>query len=172
MIRRGKMMNTSLRTTFFITGIVVLLFSMGCAGALTKNNGRITPNVDADKAFESYSINPGYNYYFSGSDVYPNALIGLSKTYTLEPDLWKKIEPTPQEFRDIIKRMQTRAMNHGMNQHGFAILDDKGKQIGIWYSILSARTFVRMNDDRTVVIYTPDQDTYEKRDGEARDSGK
>ena len=46
--------------------------------------------------------------------------------------------------------------------HGFVILDDKGKQIGVWYSILKATTksSVRMKDDKTVLIDTPDIDTW------------
>jgi hypothetical protein len=39
------------------------------------------------KAFEKYQVNSNYNYYISGSDVYPNAIIGLDKALTLEPDL-------------------------------------------------------------------------------------
>ncbi len=51
------------------------------------------------------------------------------------------------------------------------MLDNNGKPIGVWYSILSAQTFLRMNDDGTVRIDTPDLDTYEKRGGDGRDSG-
>jgi hypothetical protein len=87
--------------------------------------------------------------------------------YTLESDLWKKVEMTPPIFRELVMDMQTRALNLGQSQHGFAMFDDKGNGIGIWYSILSARTMLKMKDSRTVIIYTPDIDTYEKyeRDG-------
>jgi hypothetical protein len=46
--------------------------------------------------------------------------------------------------------------------HGFAILDDKGKRIGVWYSILEATTnsSVRMKDSKTVLIDTPDINTW------------
>jgi hypothetical protein len=137
---------------------------MGCGGTFFKNYGGITPNADAAKTFEAYRISPNYNYYTSGSFVYPNALMGLDKTYTLDSDLWKKIEPTPQEFRELVTNMQKKALETGQNQHGFVILDDKGRQIGIWYSILSVRTVVRMKEDGKVVIFTPDLDTYERND--------
>jgi len=44
--------------------------------------------------------------------------------------------------------------------HGFAMLDDKGKQIGVWYSILEAKTSLKMKDSNTVIIVTPDIDTW------------
>lgn len=147
-----------------IQGVLVLLFCMGCGGTLFKNYGGITPNADAAKTFETYHINPNYNYYTSGPYVYPNALMGLDKTYTLDSDLWKKIEPTPQEFRELVTNMQKRALDVGQNQHGFVISDDKGRQIGAWYSILSVRTVVRMKEGGKVAIFTPDLDIYERRD--------
>jgi hypothetical protein len=42
------------------------------------------------------------------------------------------------------------------------MFDDNGNKIGIWYSILSAKATLQMKDERTVIIYTPDIDTYLK----------
>ena len=164
------MMAKSFGNTVSVVCMVVLFFSIGCSGTLFKNYGRITPNATATKAFEAYQLDSRVNYYISGSDVYPNALMGLNKTYTLVSDLWKKIEPTPQEFQEIIRHMQTKALELGQYQHGFAILDDKGNQIGVWYSLLSVRTAIQMKGDGKVVIFTPDLNTYERRDLETRDS--
>jgi hypothetical protein len=155
-------MRKSLSTISCMAGIVVLLFCMGCTGTFFKNYGGIAPDRDATKAFETYQINPDFNYYTSGSFVYPNALMGLEKTYILDSDLWKKIEPTPQEFREIIQNMQTKALNLGLQQHGFVIMDNKEKRIGVWYSILTARTVIKMMEGGKVVIFTPDLDTYER----------
>ena len=142
--------------------MLFLVFSFwGCAGFL-KGNGAINPDRSVTRAFETFQINPNYNYYYSGSDVYPNALIGLDKKYKIEPDLWKKMEPAPKDFKDMISQMQSRALSLGQSQYGFAILDDKGRQIGVWYSILNAATTVKMKDDQTVLIYQPPLNTYEK----------
>jgi hypothetical protein len=58
--------------------------------------------------------------------------------------------------------MQTKASEYGHSQHGFAMYDNKGNRIGIWYSIMSAKMLLVMKNDRTVIIYTPDLDTYER----------
>ena len=42
------------------------------------------------------------------------------------------------------------------------ILDDKGKQIGIWYSMLTGSIGVKMKEDNKVVIYPPRDDVYIK----------
>ena len=66
------------------------------------------------------------------------------------------------DFLPILLSWQFR---HGDN---LSILDDQGKRIGVWYSIITAPTSVWMKDDHTAVIYTPDIDTYIRYE---RDSG-
>jgi hypothetical protein len=154
------------RSTFcFIWFLILMLFS-GCAGSLFMNYGKISPDMEVTNAFETSQINTEYDYYISGSDVYPNAIIGLDKAYTLDSDLWKKVEMTPRKLRELVTDMKDKAttVNYGMPLYGFVMLDDKGNQIGVWYSILEAKTFLKMKDNRKVIIYTPDIDTYDKYD--------
>jgi hypothetical protein len=150
------------RTLFFIL-LSILMLSAGCAGSFFMNYGKISPNMEVTNIFETYQINTEYDYYISGSDVYPNAIIGLDKTYTLESDLWKQVEMTPKKLRELVTDMKDKAstVNYGMPLYGFIMFDDKGNQIGVWYSILEAKTFLKMKDNRTVIIYTPDIDTYD-----------
>lgn len=158
-------------TAFCIMLVLVLLSSAGCTSSLFKNYGSIVPDGAVTNTFEKYQVNPNYNYYISGSEVYPNAIIGLDKAYALEPDLWKKVEMTPGKLRELVQYMHDKVstVSLGSALHGFATFDDKGKQIGVWYSILEAKTFLKMKDDRTVIIITPDIDTYLKyEDGNRR----
>jgi hypothetical protein len=151
-------------TSFMITLFLVFSFC-GCAGFL-KGNGAINPDRSVTRAFETFQINPNYDYYYSGSDVYPNALIGLDKKYKVEPDLWKKIETVSGGFKDMISQMQSKALSIGQSQHGFAIIDDNGRPIGAWYSLLGAATTVKMLDDQTVLIYQPPLNTYMRYEDE------
>ena len=149
---------------FFIVAILLMFSCLGCTGLFTGRYGDIVPDTNAAKAFESFQVSTDLNYYISGSDEFPSALMGLNKKYTLDSTLWKKIDPSPKSFRELVLQMQVRARQIGQFQYGFAIFDDKGKQIGIWYSILLARTPVLMKDDQHVEIYTPDNDTYVKHE--------
>jgi len=144
---------------------LTLLFSVwGCTGVF-RGYGGLDLDQRTTRAFETFQIKPGLNYYYSGSDVYPNALIGIDQKYKLEPaDLWKKWTPTEQAFKEIISQMQGRASSIGHSQYGFNILDDRERVIGIWYSIITAPTTVKIIDEQTVLIHTPDLDTYTKHD--------
>lgn len=165
-LKGAREMKKHWKTTFYVMCILIVLPSVAFTSSLFKNYGKITPDRDATKAFETYQINSNYNYYISGSDVYPNAIMGLDKAYKLEPDLWKQVDMTPQKFRELVIDMQNkvRSVDIRLALHGFAIFDDKGRQIGAWYSILAATTSLMMKDDRTVIIITPDIDTYLRYD--------
>jgi hypothetical protein len=143
---------------------VILLCSIWSYADSFDGYGAIKADQKVTKFFETFQINADFNYYYSGSEVCPNALIGLDKKFKLEPDLWKIMETTPKDFKDKVNRMQTQALNFLLSQHGFAILDNRGRRIGIWYSLLEAVTSVKMKDDRTVIIETPPLNTYMKYD--------
>ncbi len=144
--------------------ILILLSFAGCATMGLKNYGSIVPDGSVMEAFDKFQVNPNYNYYYSGSEVYPSAVIGLDNAYALDSDLWKKVDMTPAKLREIVMNMKNKAatVNFMAPLHGFAILDDKGKRIGVWYSILEATTnsSVRMKDSKTVLIDTPDINTW------------
>jgi len=132
-----------------------------CTGQLFRNYGRIDPNREVTNAFERYEANPNFRYYISGSDVYPNAMIGLDRKHRLDPEtLWKEVEMTPERMKGIVQLMRSKTALLMMALSGFEITDNNGRPIGVWYSVLSARTFVKMNDNGTVRIDTPDIDTY------------
>ena len=67
------------------------------------------PDGRVMQAFDKFQVNPNYNYFYSGSEVYPNAVIGLDKAYTLESHLWKKVDMTPAKLREIVTFMKNKA---------------------------------------------------------------
>lgn len=143
--------------------LAVCLSATACSGPFFRNYGRIDPSNEVTRSFEAYRINPAFRYYISGSDVYPNALMGLHRDYRLDPrTLWKEVTMTPAKMKEIVEFMQAKASEFRLFQHGFEMSDDKGRPIGVWYSILTAPTFVRMQEDGTVRIDTPKLDTYER----------
>ncbi len=142
----------------------VCLFAMmlsACAGLWPSRIGRIVLDGDAALIFTKGQCSTDFQYYYSGSDLYPSALIGLRKDIRLEDDtLWKKIDMNPERCRDMVSHIDTRALGLGQYPRGFSIRDDQGRRIGIWYSIMTALTPVSMKDDHTAVIHTPAVDTY------------
>ena len=142
--------------------LAVCLSILACAG-MFRDYGRFNPSEEVFQAFATHQVNKDFRYYISGSNLYPNALMGLHRDHRLDPGtLWKEVEMTPTLMKEIVGFMQAKASEYRQFQYGFEISDDQGRPIGVWYSILSARTFIRMQEDGTVRIDTPPLEIYEK----------
>lgn len=158
------------RKVFFCMALVLCLGTVACSGPLFKAYGRIDPSAEAAVELEGYKVNPDYNYYISGPDLHPNALIGLDKKYRIDPStFWRELEVPAVQLKQIVNGMKSKAFEHRMFPHGFAMFDNNGRQIGLWYSILEGRTYLRMNEDGTVRIATPDLDLFMRLENDGRD---
>jgi hypothetical protein len=160
--------------------ISIMLFSvlsfwlMGCTGALLKNAGSLKPSATATVHFERFSINDDYNYFLTGSDVYPVAIFGLKKSYEIDgdKDLWKEIEPKQDIISGLVSNMQMRLLDCCLQKaHGFDILDDHGQKIGEWYSMLGLLSGIIMKENGKVLIYPP-LDTDDVKKYQERTSGR
>jgi hypothetical protein len=155
------------KTVYRIILTLLIIVAQGCAGAglRTQDYGRFSPDRKTTQAFENYQINPEMNYYVSGSDVYPNALMGLDKHYVLDSSLWKRVNMTPEMMKEIVSNMKQKVSTIYQTLFGFVLLDPQGKQIGVWYSIMSATTSVKIKEESHVEVITPNINIYEKNDG-------
>jgi hypothetical protein len=145
--------------------LIVLLAFSGCA-ALKANYGSIVPDQAAQKDFEAFAMDPKMNYYYSGPDIAPNALIGLNKDYVLDNDLWKPISADPKVFKSLIRGMQSKGQQYQKPQYGFVMKDHQDKPIGVWYSMLFLkRMIVRMGEGNKVNVYTPELMAYPDAEG-------
>ena len=122
--------------------------------------GKIRPSQEATTAYECFSVDPGLNYYISGSDTYPNAIIGIDKTWTLGSDLWKKKDFVFQSMKELVQNMQSKSAEQMLTLHGFDIFDNRGRKIGDWFSIMGLTMTVEITGERRVIVYTPPIDTY------------
>lgn len=165
---RDRHMN--LRRNLACSILLLLCLSLAaCSGSLWRNYGRILPSDEAERDMDGGLFHQEYRYYTSGSDLYPNALIGLHRGYQLHRDaLWKEVAMSPAKLRETVGFMKAKAAEYHQYPRGFDLIDTQGRKIGIWYAILQARTFLRFEEDGSVMIHTPDLETYEKL--EARDN--
>ncbi len=145
--------------------LAVCLSALACAG-MFRNYGRINPSDEVSNAFATFQVNKDYRYYISGPDLNPTALMGLDKSYRLDPETtWREVQMTPERMKELVEGMDTKAGMQHESQRGFQLLDNSGRPIGVWYSLIRARTFVLMRDNGTVRIDSPDLDTYERKAG-------
>lgn len=125
--------------------------------------GKLRPSGEATVAYESFLVDSGRNYYFSGPDLYPNAIMGMDKSRALESDLWKKQDLTAEGMKRLVENMSARAMEQGASLHGFDILDEKGVKIGDWFSIPGLNIVIRTEGENRVVVSTPPLEIYQIR---------
>lgn len=150
----------------YMLAVTLIGFFMGCTGALFKNYGSFQPSAIATENFEKFIVNNDYNYFLSGSDVYPVAIFGLKKDYIIDSDenLWKKIDQKQEVMSDLVSHMQTRLRDCcRQSPHGFDILDNNGNKIGEWYSMLDLIIAIKIKEDKKVVIYPPSDTDNVKR---------
>jgi hypothetical protein len=141
---------------------IFLLFSLSsCAGLYSGKAATLTPDESVTKSFQELQINPAFNYFTTGSDAFPRIILGLNKSYTLNSDLWEKIEPTPAKFYLLVNNMRSRG-----TISGYSITDGNNKQIGVWYSITASGLFIQITDNYEVIVSPPRDQVYLGYDGQ------
>jgi len=145
---------------------VALCVSVAACAGMFGNYGRFNPSDEVYHAFATYQVNKDFRYYITGPDLNPNALMGLHRSYRLDPAaLWREVQMTPEKMKEIVEGMNAKASMQREYLKGFQLLDNNGRPIGVWYSLMRAQTFVRTREDGTVRIDTPDLQTWERRAG-------
>jgi hypothetical protein len=146
--------------------LLATLSFAGCAGmgGNMRGYGSFEQSREITQAFEAYEVNPELNYYISGSDVYPNAIMGLNKQYKLDEPLWKEVYMTPQKLQDMVQQMRKKSDELDLYLLGWSMRDKTGREIGVWYSVLFATTSIKAEEGNKVVVYRPRQNTYLKHE--------
>jgi len=133
----------------------IVLFLLLCLGGCAGHYGRLQPSSEVTALFKSYRILPDHNYYFSGPDGWPDAIIAVDEKFTLVSSQWTAFMPTPQRLRNLMDYAQT---HYGTDTHyfpyGYTILTPDGRKVGVWYAIWDWTT-IEMRADNEVVIYPP-----------------
>ncbi len=156
----------AMRKAFFLL-LLACLSMTACSRQYLQSWGRIDISGETTRAFERYAVDTNHRYYTSGSDTYPNAIIGLHRDYRIEPNaLWKEVEMTPETMRTLVQNMRERTLSRGLFLFGFNLSDRAGKPVGVWYSVQTAPTCMQIKEHNIVRLDTPDLDTYEQMNGE------
>lgn len=128
--------------------------------AATVIGGCATPRAGLDRSqqvFEDYSagkVLDGHVYYTTGPEQAPDAILGVSRNYTLVSERWKERQVDPQSLLRLVKNMDREFGSPTSGLIGARVLDAKGEQIGVWYSGV-ALTGVEMQGDGKVRIDPP-----------------
>lgn len=114
--------------------------------------GKLQRSSAVNKIFQDYQILPGYRYYSSGLGEIPYAIIGIKDSYKLRKGLWREVQITKPLLRSWVYQMDNL---YGYPPYGFKILDNKGEQVGIWYSSKQWTTVI-IEDENQIAVFTPE----------------
>lgn len=130
-----------IRSVSHILTLSAVLITAGCAFTTSQYPlTTIQESRDVTGQYRSLTINPAYNYYYSGNELQPDAIMGIDKTYEVSSKFWHLVELTPDQLEYWIvwgdresefDGFSTRYMGRYM---GAYIVDPAGGTIGDWYS--------------------------------------
>ena len=127
-----------------------LILTLSPARAL--EYGKLKRDKETTRIFQKYEFLPNHTYYICGQGNIPHAIIGIHNDYTLRKGLWKKVDISPQLLRGWVDQMDT---IYGFQPYGSKILDNYGKQVGIWFSSKQWTTVV-LEEDNGIAVFTPE----------------
>ena len=129
------------------TLVLVLALAVGCGGKY----GSIRWDTDAGASFATAQVLPGHRYYTTGSDTDPAAIVALREAHPMRADFWREVAMTSETLAKMVDRMRNNRFDAPYSR---AILDDRGAQIGVWYSYLKSSS-VKLLDDGGVIVSPP-----------------
>ena len=114
--------------------------------------GKLKRDREANRTFQTYKVLPDHTYYITGIANIPYAIIGIHKKFKLRPGMWRKVQLTTPILRNWVTKMDN---IYGYPPYGSIILDDNGKQIGIWYSSKQWTTVI-IEENNEIAILAPE----------------
>ena len=131
-----------------ILAFIVLAFA-GCAAPIS---GRLEVSPEVTEVFRKNQILADHQYYISGDQRIPFAIIGIDNNYQLKFHRWRAIDINSTQLNQLIYRME---QVYSKTPRGAWILDHDGTRLGIWYSS-QYQTMVRRDRQNRIVVVNPD----------------
>ncbi len=121
------------------------------SGCATANRGGLRNSREVGRAFATLHVYPDHRYWYYYLENNPYAVIGLETPYRIEDINWTEVDPNSKTFEKVVGLVESFPAP-GAYTYGAFILDPQGRQIGVWYSSLSAGIIV--NPENQVVSVT------------------
>lgn len=130
--------------------ICTLIFNPAVYADFFKNHVKFKQIPEMGNNYKDVEIIPGYNYYYTGRSHLPYAVIGVDPAYELNSRFWNKIETKEMVIDKVDGLMPIDWYYMSVSK----ILDQKGNQVGIWYSYYPY-TIVRLGEAPRMTVFSP-----------------
>ena len=115
--------------------VPVFMLALVLAACATANTGGVRRSPEVAQAFETYQVNPDFNYYHYNQENNPYAVVGLLKPHYLQDSDYRPFDPESDKYQKVVDLVKD-FPDYFNHPYGSYILDSQGNQIGMWYSTL------------------------------------
>jgi len=130
-----------------IMAITCVMCLLGCAGP----SGHMNSSAELTRAFEEGRPPTEFQYYVTGRENLPTAVIGIHRKYRQRARFWRDVEPGPDALNRAIQNLFPYRRDTPRASY---LLSPDGDIIGVYWSAIHWTT-IRMGQDNDVWVYPP-----------------
>ena len=127
----------------FLLPLIVVF--VGCGSA---TYGRLESSPEITKVFKDGKILSSYQYYVSGFQRIPYAIMAVDRNFQLRSGGWQALDMDTAALNQIVFRMDT---VYSLTPRGAWIVDNEGNRLGVWYSSQYHTTVERRQNNQILV---------------------
>ena len=137
---------------FFSRKALLWVLAFMAGACQFENTGSIRKSPEVGQAFESLQLEAlhGHRFYYLNQENNPFGVAGLQKEYWMKGPDWKEVNPDSPTFSKVVGLVQSFPAQGGRAE-GYTIMDRQGRQIGVWYSSLSAGITVNPDSGQVMI---------------------
>jgi len=127
----------------------LIVFVVGCGSA---TYGRLESSPEITKVFKDGQILSSYQYYISGFQRIPYAIIAVDSNFQLRSRGWQALDMDAAALNQIVFRMDA---VYSLKPRGAWIVDNEGNRLGVWYSS-QYHTTVERKQNNQILVASPE----------------
>jgi hypothetical protein len=153
-----------IQTRWNLAATIFLIAGLGLLSACSSNFGVLRTDPEVTRTFKSRSPDPDYTYYYFRNPIHPIAIVGISKDYTLDSDVWTKVDESRVSLESLLERV---LMSNKTLFYGARLISPTGEKMGVWFSPSSGATIKMRNENVIEYIrpWPPESVESDNRDG-------
>ncbi len=137
------------KSTFQYAAIIGLL---AVVTACSHNHGGFALNAEVTQDFKTGVVRPDLDYYYSGRDTMPYAIIGIEPGYSVPSRYWTAFDPQSEQLKNMSGNIYGKLRR---DPHGSFISGPGGDVIGIWFSNIRNQSVSVDLEAKTVQLLFP-----------------
>lgn len=142
----------SVEATRLLPGLFLVWVIVSLTGCGSATYGRLENSPEVTQVFKDAKILSDYQYYISGFQRIPYAIIAIDDKYQLRSGLWQPLDLNSASLNQIVYRMDH---VYSLTPRGAWIVDHEGHRLGVWFSS-QYQTTVKMEKNNQIMVASPE----------------